>query len=225
MLDGRTNINTSYISPIRLKTVLDNMFVQFRGKRQQDAHELLVALLGELSNVSAKCAGVLSTSVTCPACLVKGEEKEELFTCLSLGMPTEPNGRSLKLSECLKNTFGEEKMDDDTWTCPSCMVTMKGAEQTTLLKELPGVLVLHLKRFTQSSKGAIKNGEAVLIPDWMKVQQSMYQLTAVVNHIGSSMNSGHYTADVKVGSNWKKCDDTIIRGGRKINSTCQLKRI
>ena len=80
------------------------------------------------------------------------------------------------------------------------------------------MLILHLKRFTQSSKGATKNREAVMIPDWLEVQQRMYQLTAVVNPIGSSMNSGHYTADVKVGSNWKKCDDTIIRGGRKMNS-------
>ena len=83
------------------------------------------------------------------------------------------------------------------------------------METIPQFLFLHLKKFRQSGDGYRKNRGEVLLPHIIEVQQEMYRICAVVNHIGSSMSSGHYTADVKVDAfNWMKCDDVRVRDNR-----------
>lgn len=82
---------------------------------------------------------------------------------------------------------------------------------------LPYVLVLHLKRF--SKRGKIKS--KVNLP--LKLEMMPYlaqennfgevgntfELFAISHHSGG-YNGGHYTAEVKRGSSWYECDDSII---------------
>ena len=41
------------------------------------------------------------------------------------------------------------------------------------------------------------------------VTEIYYKLIGMVNHIGQSMHSGHYTAEVRLDT-WKKCNDSAV---------------
>ena len=56
----------------------------------------------------------------------------------------------------------------------------------------------------------------VELPETLKVGNEQYHIIAKVNHIGSAMISGHYTAEIKAGK-WKCCDDRrVVEMGRMV---------
>ena len=38
-----------------------------------------------------------------------------------------------------------------------------------------------------------------------------YSLCGIITHLGSSMDTGHYVAEIIHDSSWYKCDDSIVR--------------
>ena len=81
--------------------------------------------------------------------------------------------------------------------------------KSTHLEVWPRILLLHLKRFTPTLYGYQKIQSLIDAVDTFEVEGVQYRVLAKVNHIGSSMNSGHYTADILLGK-WKRCDDRRI---------------
>ena len=109
-------------------------------------------------------------------------------------------------------------MKDDNYNCPSCHVTSKGAHRTRKLLSVPQLMILHLKRFRQVGTSYGKNRGMVFLPQTFNILQKRYQICAVVNHSGPSMDSGHYTADLLVDSlNWKRCDDAVVKQWKRLD--------
>ena len=85
-----------------------------------------------------------------------------------------------------------------------------GANKSMEIDVMPCILILQLKRFQATDFGYVKNQNMVNVPKNFLVKQVQYDVAAVVNHVGSTMDSGHYTADVNLGTNWKCCNDRRI---------------
>jgi rubrerythrin len=132
-----------------------------------------------------------------------------------------PDG-NLTLKNCFEALTNPEKLDEENkWLCEKCKQHTR-ANFRLSIKELPPVLILHLKRFKKSANGAFsKITDAVDFPiedlsiaDFttdpeLPDNQCTYSLFGVVNHSGS-VNFGHYTSIVsnrtKPGQ-WVECDD------------------
>lgn len=132
-----------------------------------------------------------------------------------------PDG-NITLRNCFESLTNPEKLDEENkWFCEKCKQHTR-ANFRMSIKELPPVLILHLKRFKKTAGGShIKITDAVDFPiknfriaDFttnpeLAQNQCTYDLLGVVNHSGS-VNFGHYTSVVANRTNpdqWVECDD------------------
>lgn len=127
----------------------------FAGSSQQDAQEFLQALLEALdrdltdsqeaagpSLVSEILEGQLCSEVRCSGCQGVNQTCDSFW---SLPLPLPPTGRA-SLASVLETFCREEALEEaDNWRCESC--TSHSAERRFMLRRLPNVLQLHLKRF------------------------------------------------------------------------------
>ncbi|KGG50705.1 hypothetical protein DI09_5p520 [Mitosporidium daphniae] len=95
-------------------------------------------------------------------------------------------------------------------SCTKKLPTFRKAEKWYRIEIFPEVLVLHLKRFSSVSRGRFaKSAERVIVPPQLDMSpffngemlpntKVLYELYALVIHIGSTMESGHYVAHVRM---------------------------
>jgi len=165
--------------------------------------------------------------LTCDSCKYT-RTQEETYLHWSLEMSDDSTG----VDECLRRFFAPEKREVK---CEKCFGEY--ATQTSHITQLPKMLLLHFKRFVVkvsddfSSISYEKNSssvdfEPVLSPhddledytavDCPLIPDSRYQLRSVVNHHGSSVSFGHYTADAKRTVNpdgtleWHRFNDSFV---------------
>ena len=166
-------------------------------------------MLETVKQLGKCCAGSWKSKVVCSSCKTQSSQQVESFSCLSIGIPEaspELRPSSSTLSECLQQNFKEEVVGDD-WSCKACGSRL--AVKSTHMEVWPRILLLHLKRFTPTLYGYQKIQSLIDVVDTFEVEGVQYRVLAKVNHVGSSMNSGHYTADILLGK-WKRCDDRTI---------------
>ena len=113
----------------------------------------------------------------------------------------------ITLNDCL-DEFGKEEIlsEMDTWYCPRCKEHRRATKRFELWKT-PDILVMHLKRFSNSGwrrdkldvlvdfpiEGLDLNSRVVEIEDG---KSEVYDLFAVDDHWGG-LGGGHYTAFAK----------------------------
>ena len=132
-----------------------------------------------------------------------------------------PDG-SITLNNCFEALTNPEKLDEaNKWFCEKCKQHTR-ANFRLSIKELPPILVIHLKRFKKASHGShtkitdlvdfpledLKMADFTTDPQ-LPENQITYSLFGVVNHSGS-VNFGHYTSVVANRTNpeqWVECDD------------------
>ncbi len=133
------------------------------------------------------------------------------------------------LTDCVRQLAAPERLTgNDAWKCPTC----QAPEATRVFEiwRLPKVLVIHLKRFKQESKGgdwlklsmhvefpvtgldlsAFARGGPAL-PGGALAGSCMFDLFAVSNHSGS-LSYGHYSAHARspVTHSWWTFDDSRV---------------
>ncbi|RWS05382.1 ubiquitin carboxyl-terminal hydrolase 8-like protein [Dinothrombium tinctorium] len=172
------------------------------------------------SIISELFEGLLLSTLTCNHC-GKTSNSFEVFSCLSLPIPTN-FGNRCKLEDCLKLFSEPERMSGEAgWDCPICKVK-RDAMKKIVICRLPRVLLIHLKRFSYEGMWRQKLQTSIEFPlsdlnlkNYRYVnqndvtQQSLtYDLYAVVNHYGT-LEGGHYVAYCKHASTkrWYKFDD------------------
>lgn len=117
------------------------------------------------------------------------------------------------VDECLRRFFASERREIK---CEKCFG--ESATQTSQITNLPQMLLLHFKRFVvkvsedYSSISYEKNSSSVAFDQSFSTEEDLqdyaaadsaitpgarYRLRSVVNHHGSSVSFGHYTADAK----------------------------
>jgi ubiquitin carboxyl-terminal hydrolase 12/46 len=170
-----------------------------------------------LSGIHNIFQGVLTNETRCLCCEQKTERDEE-FVDLSLDI--EPNS---SISSCLRNFSHTETLTNhDKFYCGKCCAYQE-AEKHMRIKSLPRVLTLHLKRFKYMERlgSFAKLSHRVAFPLELRVpnmtadaehkaDEILYKLFAVVVHIGSGMNHGHYVAIVKSRNRWFLFDDDLV---------------
>ncbi|GAA95799.1 uncharacterized protein L969DRAFT_49782 [Mixia osmundae IAM 14324] len=226
------------VAPQAFITQLKRENELFRSTMHQDAHEFLNYLIntvsedveerakgftrpdGELANRSSTFihslfAGLLTNETRCLTCETV-TSRDEAF--LDLSIDIEQNS---SISACLRQFSASEMLcSRNKFSCDHCG-SLQEAEKRMKVKELPNVLALHLKRFKyQENLGRhVKLGYRVVFPlelrlfntaDDAKDADRLYELFAIVVHIGIGPHHGHYVTVLRTGSRWLLFDDDSV---------------
>jgi len=208
----------------------------FQSFMQQDAHEFLNYLLNNIAETLEKetqpnkpknqsiagstfvhklFEGILTNYTRCEACGTI-TCKSEAFLDLSLDIE-----QNTSLTQALSNFTNIEYLrDDDKFYCDNCN-SKQNAMKGIKIKHLPRILVLHQKRFKyiKQLQRYKKLMHRVVFPLEFRVesieedpteQEKLYNLFAIVIHVGSGPNSGHYVTIVKSRGRWLLFDDDNI---------------
>ena len=157
--------------------------------------------------------------------------KLDLRDKLEAGTP-EPSKKHT-LDDALNNYFKDDLLE---FNCSQPGCDSEHRKRKCLIRKLPQVLFITLARYSHTGK---KNLDEIEAPFEMSVpfrenkspkhsptahrelsdEDSDYQLVAVVCHLGSSLNAGHYTSYVynQNNSSWYSCDDDSITKVQEID--------
>lgn len=223
----------------------------FKGHNQHDAQEFLCELLDKLEReledtdgqrnptiLTKTFQGQLVSQVKCLKC-ANISSREEPYLDLSLEFPqryqiTNKNSKVAQdrchLTEMLAQFTDTEELDGEIYHCEKCNAKRKKgntlytrAEKRLLVKGLPPVLRLHLKRFRWSGRlHREKIHTPVMFDEVLDMEpfcvseqgsSKKYRLIGVVIHHGTGFKSGHYTAHCwnKDADSWINFNDSRVR--------------
>lgn len=160
--------------------------------------------------------GVLTSEVKCLTC-EKASQKEEVFLDLSIELEEHTS-----VTSCLRKFSAEEMMcEQNKFQCDNCG-GLQEAERRMKVKRLPKVLTLHLKRFkwTEDYSRLQKLFHRVVYPYYLRMFDTadetqdpdrLYELYAVVVHVGGNAYHGHYVSIIKTKEyGWVLFDDEMV---------------
>lgn len=159
--------------------------------------------------------GKLRSRVHCLNCKANSDTLET-FLDLSLDI----NGRIFSLDDALKSFTRIDRLEgSEKYKCEKCKKKVIATKQFTI-DSLPPILTIHFKRFTLTGG---KLNKLVDFPEQINMMNCLsaesrstepvpkYRLYAVVHHLGTSPNSGHYISTVRdVDGRWKTMDDSFV---------------
>ncbi|XP_024540081.1 ubiquitin carboxyl-terminal hydrolase 3 isoform X1 [Selaginella moellendorffii] len=159
--------------------------------------------------------GFLTNETRCLRCETITARDEKF---LDLSLDIEQNS---SITSCLRNFSSTETLNaEDKFFCDKCC-SLQEAQKRMKIKTPPRILALHLKRFKYIEQlGRYKKlSYRVVFPLELKLcnttddapgSESEYSLFAVVVHVGSGPNHGHYVSLVKSHSHWLFFDDENV---------------
>lgn len=209
------------------------------GHKQQDAHEFFIACLdifhnhckssettGTKSRRYCSCivhqvfAGSLQSDLVCQKCKDISSTVDPSIDC-SLDLASGDVGTPKTLEDCLTRYTGAETVH---FMCKNCQTLMT---KQLSFKALPIVICFQLKRFETSQVRNRKISTKVRYPEVLDMTPFMtkgeegemppmpidntYILFAVINHLGESLEGGHYLSYIRYDDTvWFRCNDLII---------------
>jgi len=155
--------------------------------------------------------GKLTNEVRCLCCETI-TRRDESF--LDLSIDVEQNS---SVTSCLKSFSAKEMLRcHEKFFCDTCN-TLQEAERCLRVKSLPVILALHLKRFkfVENFQKFKKLSYRVVFPMELRLTESgdcdkLFELFAVVVHVGSGPNHGHYVSLIKSHQQWLLFDDDCV---------------
>jgi len=184
--------------------------IRYRKGDPADAHELLIALINDISEpISQIFQGQMSSTVQCSHC-----NKTTITTHntqdISLHIATDS---SSSLEEKLYNFFQPETLEsDNAFWCEACQELCR-ATKILSYTHIPTILIVHLKRLILGKK--IQNHtsfdttlemEPYMAPG--RVSSQKMELIGIISHQGTGKH-GHYVAITKRGNGWISHNDAI----------------
>jgi len=229
---------TGVIGPKKFVTKLRKENELFQGDEHQDAHEFLNYLLNHVVSVLQKEAapspntpmsevskirtwvhelfeGTLTNETKCLCCETVTNVVEPF---LDLSVDVESNS---SLTACLSKFSSTETLNGaEKFFCDKCC-GLQEAQKRMLVKKLPPILTVHLKRFKyfENVQQYRKLSSRVVFPFELRVCNTsddcddcdrVYNLFAVVIHSGSGLNHGHYVCVVRSHQKWLLFDDERV---------------
>ncbi|KAF1951886.1 cysteine proteinase [Byssothecium circinans] len=160
--------------------------------------------------------GTLTSETRCLTC-ENTSHRDEAFLDLSVDLDQHSS-----VTSCLRK-FSEEEMlcERNKFHCDNCG-GLQEAEKRMKIKRLPRVLALHLKRFkyTEDLQRLQKLFHRVVYPYYLRLFNTtddaedpdrLYELYAVVVHIGGGPYHGHYVSIIKTQDRgWLLFDDEMV---------------
>lgn len=160
--------------------------------------------------------GVLTSETKCLACET-ASQRDETFLDLSIDLEEHSS-----VTSCLRKFSDEEMLcERNKFHCDQCG-GLQEAEKRMKIKKLPKVLALHLKRFkyTEDLTRLQKLFHRVVYPYHLRMFNTtddaedpdrLYELYAVVVHIGGNAYHGHYVSVIKTPDRgWLLFDDEMV---------------
>jgi ubiquitin carboxyl-terminal hydrolase 12/46 len=152
--------------------------------------------------------GEIRTETRCITCETSSERMEK-FLELSLDVV-----QNTSLSHCLQRFFSAETLQgNNKFYCDNCCSLQEAQKRSTITK-WPRVLCLHLKRFKFDEQLGQhrKLTYRIAFPMELRTQNTdqTMSLFAVVVHVGSGPNSGHYKSVIKSDDKWIMFDDDLV---------------
>ncbi|KAH7287676.1 hypothetical protein KP509_32G069000 [Ceratopteris richardii] len=159
--------------------------------------------------------GTLTNETRCLCCETITARDE---TFLDLSLDIEQNS---SITSCLRNFSSTETLNaEDKFFCDKCC-SLQEAQKRMKIKVAPQILALHLKRFKYIEQLARykKLSYRVVFPLELKLcntaddapgSEAEYSLFAVVVHVGTGPNHGHYVSLVKSHNHWLFFDDENV---------------
>ncbi|KAK9477999.1 hypothetical protein V1514DRAFT_332562 [Lipomyces japonicus] len=221
-------------SPSKLIQILKHKNELFRSTMHQDAHEFFNFLLNQIienvdtyDNANPGLAlnkrwvhdlfeGMLTSETKCLTC-ESVSSREEQFIDLPIDLE-----EHCSITACLQQFSNAELLcGNNKFHCDACGA-LQEAERRMKIKQLPRLLTLHLKRFkfTEDLQQNVKLFHRVVFPfqlrllnnmaDGMANPDRLYELYAVVVHVGGGPYHGHYVSIIKTEhAGWVLFDDEI----------------
>jgi ubiquitin C-terminal hydrolase len=209
----------------------------FKRFQQNDAHEFLIEFLdllitntdpeqfctlGTLENPSLiswnnflkqnkyskfvkEYHGQTKLTITCSCCQTSKEVFEE-FNTINLNVENDaPDITSLFVKYLKRETNSDTS---NLYFCENCR-SEQISDQKISLSILPNILIVVLKRYTQTSKvnRELKYEDKLFIKDNHSIKT--YNLQSIIHHIGG-LYDGHYSASVKLNGSWYHIDDNSV---------------
>ena len=127
------------------------------------------------------------------------------------------------MDKCIININKTDILEGDArYNCEICGKLVDQAKKSTGIYTLPNILLFCLQRY----KSGTKNSDAVQYPikgldmskhlrndnHKYKDEDMLYDLYAIVNHLGNTLNSGHYIADCynEENDSWYNFNDSTV---------------
>ncbi|TVY64224.1 putative ubiquitin carboxyl-terminal hydrolase creB [Lachnellula suecica] len=160
--------------------------------------------------------GVLTSETKCLTCET-ASQRDETFLDLSIDLEQHSS-----VTSCLQKFSAEEMLcERNKFHCDNCG-GLQEAEKRMKIKRLPKILTLHLKRFKYSDDMTRlqKLFHRVVYPYHLRMFNTtddaedpdrLYELYAVVVHIGQNAYHGHYVSIIKTQDRgWLLFDDEMV---------------
>ncbi|CAE6361463.1 unnamed protein product [Rhizoctonia solani] len=159
--------------------------------------------------------GTLTSETRCLTCETVSS-RDESFLDLSIDIE-----RNSSVTACLRQFSASEMLcRGDKFFCDSCC-GLQEAEKRMKIKKLPNVLALHLKRFKyqEDVQRYIKLSYRVAFPFELRLFNTvddaedpdrLYELFAIIVHVGSGPHHGHYITLAKQRGQWFAFDDDVV---------------
>jgi ubiquitin carboxyl-terminal hydrolase 9/13 len=160
--------------------------------------------------------GVLTSETKCLTCET-ASQRDETFLDLSIDLE-----QHTSITACLGKFSAEEMLcERNKFHCDNCG-GLQEAEKRMKIKRLPKILALHLKRFkyTEDMTRLQKLFHRVVYPYYLRMFNTtddaedpdrLYELYAVVVHIGGNAYHGHYVSVIKTPDRgWLLFDDEMV---------------
>ncbi|KIJ66453.1 hypothetical protein HYDPIDRAFT_26803 [Hydnomerulius pinastri MD-312] len=159
--------------------------------------------------------GILTSETRCLTC-ENVSSRDESFLDLSIDID-----QNSSVTACLRQFSASEMLcQKEKFFCDSCC-DLQEAERRMKIKRLPNVLALHLKRFKyqEDVQKYIKLTYRVAFPFELRLFNTvddipnpdrLYELFAIVVHIGNGPNHGHYVSIIKTMGIWLVFDDETV---------------
>ncbi|XP_036600717.1 ubiquitin carboxyl-terminal hydrolase 2 isoform X1 [Trichosurus vulpecula] len=214
LLDGLHNeVNRVTVRPKSTPENLDHLPDEEKGRQMWRKY-----LEREDSRIGDLFVGQLKSSLTCTEC---GYCSTVFDPFWDLSLPIAKRGYpEVTLMDCMRLFTKEDVLDgDEKPTCCRCRARKRCIKKFSIQK-FPKILVLHLKRFSESRIRTSKLTTFVNFPlrdlDLREfasenTNHAVYNLYAVSNHSGTTMG-GHYTAYCRspVTGEWHTFNDSSV---------------
>lgn len=160
--------------------------------------------------------GTLTSETRCLTC-ENVSQRDEAFLDLSIDLEAHSS-----VTSCLRK-FSEEEMlcERNKFHCDKCS-GLQEAEKRMKIKRLPRILALHLKRFEYNEDYTMlhKLFHRVVYPFHLRIFNTtddvedpdrLYELYAVIVHLGTTPFHGHYVSIIKTKElGWLLFDDELV---------------
>eukprot|EP00038_Savillea_parva_P001912 m.108393 g.108393 ORF g.108393 m.108393 type:complete len:386 (-) comp10658_c0_seq1:1108-2265(-) len=158
--------------------------------------------------------GRLRTETRCLNC-ESVQTRDEPFINLSV-----PIAQNTSITGCLREFSAAEILrGDNKYYCDTCC-SYQEADKGLKVHEQPKILIVQLKRFEYHERYQCLTKLSARVPFPLELKlfnttadadDQIYELQAVVAHLGSRLNSGHYIAVVRSADYWLLYDDRTVQ--------------